>query len=205
MPLPFAVPTMRAPLERVTCASLDRVSVVMMAVAKGSAAPSSSSGRCSTPLSTLSIGSRWPMTPVDAVMTSASPTASTLARASAMSALSRAPCCPVAAFATPALTTRARSGAPLAYSSRLRVTQAAAVVERVPAKAQAQSRSLTTQLRSGLPLGLMPAAIAAARKPWGKVTSGKGSVMAARVKPRGTGLAGSGLGSSALPAAMRAA
>jgi len=107
------------------------------------------------------MGSRCPMMPVLAVRTSCVRVFMMPPSASAMSALSRAPCVPVAAFAMPAFTTRARTPCPAAYRSRLRVTQAAAVVLRVPANAHVQGTLLTTQLRSVRPLGLMPAASAA--------------------------------------------
>ena len=158
MPLPLAVPTMRAPVLSVALAVLGFVSVVMMAVANGGASSLMSSLRCSRPLSRRSIGSRCPMMPVLAVSTSWVRVFMMPPRASAMSRLSRAPWLPVAALAIPALTTSARTALPGAYSPRFLVTQAAAVVLRVPAKAQAQGALLTTQLRSVLPEGLRPAA-----------------------------------------------
>ena len=118
MPEPLAIPPTvnvapgypTSSPENVTAASFGRVSVVMMARA-AFAPPSRDSARYATgtPCSNVSMSSCTPMTPVEATMTSlagqptASPTSSATACALSM------PTLPVAAFAHPEFTTRARA------------------------------------------------------------------------------------------------
>ncbi len=107
MPAPLAIPPTVNP-PALACASFGPESVVRMASA--AASPPSAESRAAadeTPASTRSSGRRTPITPVERTTTasltipSASPTATAVASASA------SPAAPVAAFATPALTTTA--------------------------------------------------------------------------------------------------
>lgn len=132
MPAPLAIaPTVQF-WSWCSAACFGTVSVVMIARAASSpptSPPAISWTRCSTPGSTLSIGSRSPISPVEQTATSTAPVSvpqvdSAAATASAVAWVSAKPSGPVQAFAPPELSTTARSR-PVVSTCRLHSTGAA--------------------------------------------------------------------------------
>jgi len=137
MPAPLATPVTRT-LPTVRVQALARVSVVMMAVAKGAqdwaVSPASSAGRVDT---MRSLGSCTPITPVEFTSTASGAQSSSCATASTVAWQAASPCGPVAALAQPELTSSAVQWPRLrarfvrdtwigAAATRLRVNMAAA-------------------------------------------------------------------------------
>src|SRR3954452_18808402 len=183
MPAPLAIPPIVQPYPRCTVV-LGTESVVMIARA-ASSPPSSASPFTAavTPGSSLSIGSRTPISPVEATATSIAPMPSSAARCSAVAWLSWNPSGPVQALAPPELRTTARSR-PVESTCRLHCTGAAGNRLVVKTAAAAASRpSLTTTATSGLPDAFSPAATPAARNPWGAVTLTMPSVRSRPAEP----------------------
>ena len=149
-----------------------RVSVVMIASAAARLlAGDRREAAASIPAPTRSIGNGMPITPVDITRyCPALPPTAPAARRCISRALA-SPGSPVQALALPALMTTPRIAVELAVSvSRSTRTGAAATWLRVKMPAAEQSRSDMTITRSGLSDCLIPAATAAAVKPWGLVT-----------------------------------
>src|SRR5690606_35841386 len=120
------------------------------------------------PASTLSMGSRTPMTPVEATATSCGAVPRASATSAAMRRASARPSGPVTALALPLLATTARS-LPPATCSRVTCTGAACTLLVVNTAAAAAGTS-DTMTATSLRLRLMPACTPAARKPAGAVT-----------------------------------
>ena len=107
IPAPFAIPPTVRP-SRATTAVFDPLSVVRIASAAASPpSAESAAAAASTPARSFSIGSRGPITPVERTTTSSGRIPSRSATRSAVVRASTSPGTPVAAFATPALTTTA--------------------------------------------------------------------------------------------------
>src|SRR3954447_2388603 len=174
MPAPLAIPPIVQPSPRCTVV-LGTESVVMIARA-ASSPPSSASPFTAavTPGSSLSIGSRTPISPVEATATSIAPMPSSAARCSAVAWVSWKPSGPVQALAPPEFSTTARSR-PDRSTCRLHWTGAAGKRLVVKTAAPASSGpSLTTTATSSAPLDFSPAGTPAARKPCGAVTLMRG-------------------------------
>src|SRR3954452_4259817 len=170
MPAPLAIPPIVQPSPRCTVV-LGTESVVMIARA-ASSPPSSASPFTAavTPGSSLSIGTRTPLSPVEATATSIAPMPSSAARCSAVAWVSWKPSGPVQALAPPEFSTTARSR-PDRSTCRLHRTGAAGKRLVVKTAAAASSGpSLTTTATSGAPADFSPAATPAARNPAGTVT-----------------------------------
>ena len=149
----------------VTC--LGNASVVRIDSAKVEKSPLSCSRAALRPLTTLRLSSWTPMTPVDATATWSSGTPAHIAPAPCILAAASIPWPPVAALALPALTATARSWASL-VRVRLTITGAARTPELVKRAALVvPGSSETSRPTSRPPLGLIPAATPAARKPAG--------------------------------------
>src|SRR5918998_1159010 len=121
------------------------------------------------PTVSFSIGSRTPMSPVEATATSIAPMPSSAAACSAVAWVSWKPSGPVQALAPPELSTTARARSP-ASTWRLQSTGAAG--KRLVVKTAAAASSgpwLRTTATSGSPLDFKPAATPAAENPWGAV------------------------------------
>src|SRR3712207_2235253 len=174
MPAPLAMPpTVQPPSGplRACTVVLGTLSVVMIARA-ASGPPSSLSAFTAavTPAVSLSMGSRTPMSPVEATATSMAPMPSSPAACSAVAWVSRKPSGPVHALAPPELRTTARARSP-PRTWRLQSTGAAG--KRLVVKTAAAASCgpwLRTTATSGSPLDLSPAATPAAEKPLGAVT-----------------------------------
>src|SRR3954468_15185976 len=173
MPAPFAIPpTVQPPSGPLRCCTVvfGTESVVMIARA-ASGPPSSESAwtAAETPAVSLSMGSRTPISPVDATAMSIAPRPSSPAACSAVAWVSWKPSGPVQALAPPELRTTARARSP-ASTCRLHSTGAAGKRLVVKTAAAASSGpSLTTTATSGAPEDLSPAATPAAEKPFGAV------------------------------------
>src|SRR5919204_2063043 len=176
MPAPLACAQRRTvPPGRSTAsvARFSKASVVMIAAAK-SASPSGRSSRRAParPLTTACESSGTPMTPVEATATRSASTLATIAPAPCILAASSGPRPPVAALALPELATTARM-APSFVRSWVRSTGAARTPDRVNRAALVVSGASDTSSATSLPpLGLIPAATPAARKPAGSPPSG---------------------------------
>lgn len=176
MPAPLAMPpTVHVPsgVSTETCAVLATVSVVMIAVA--AARPPSvdnAAAAVSTPASSASIGTGWPITPVDATTTSPEEMPSTSPTFSAVSCTCTKPSGPVQTFAEPELSTTAET-TPSLTTCRDHTTgcPTTRLVVNTPAPTCA-GPSFTTRARSGRPEGLSPATTPDARNPAGAVTPG---------------------------------
>ena len=177
MPAPLAMPPTVQPVPCATVV-LGRVSVVMMASA-AAGPPSRDRPRTAsrTPGSSLSIGSRSPIRPVEHTATSPAPTmsrafAAVIAAAvcSAVAWVSWKPAGPVQAFAPPELSTTARTTPPCTtcwlHSTGAALTRLAVKTPATPASGP----SLITRATSGAPEDFSPAATPAARNPRGTVT-----------------------------------
>jgi hypothetical protein len=155
----------------VTTDVLWTVSVVLMAMAAFSPPCSlRAAAAFSTPGSSLSMGSRTPMRPVEATATSPAPIPRTSAAFSAVAWVSWKPLGPVQALAPPELSTTAVSSPLLRTCSDHRT---GAALTRLDVKTPAAARRgpvLTTRARSGLPFSLIPAAMPAAVNPFAAVT-----------------------------------
>src|SRR5690606_15362074 len=124
----------------------------------------------STPGSSLSMGSRTPMSPVEQTAISAAPVPRTSAAFSAVAWVSWKPLGPVQALAPPELRTTAVNF-PLLRTCSDQSTGAA--LTRLEVKTPAAARRgplLTTRARSGFPFSLIPAAMPAAVNPLAAVT-----------------------------------
>ena len=190
IPEPLAMPPMRTrrPPNRASRAiCLSTRSVVRIARAAASPpslARAATSG--SRPAMRVSIGIGTPITPVEQMSTSSAAKSSRWARAAVAARLSARPRSPVQALAWPELVSTARARPPLAASrSAQRSTQAARTNEVVKLPAQTAPSGASSRERSGLPEGLRPAVIPAARKPAGAVRppgmGSQGLVMAGRM------------------------
>ena len=171
MPAPLAIPPTVQP-SLVTTLVLCTVSVVLIAMAAFSPPCGESSAAArSMPGRSLSIGSRMPMSPVEATATSpALCPSSTSATFSAVAWVSWKPLGPVQALAPPELRTTALTSPPLSTCSDHRT---GAALTRLEVKTPAAARRgpvLTTRARSGLPFCLIPAAMPAAVNPFAAVT-----------------------------------
>ena len=170
MPAPLAMPATVKP-SRFTTTVFGTVSVVM--IATDAAAPpsvdSSAVADC-TPASSLSIGNRSPISPVEHTATESEAIPSSSAARSAVATVSAYPFGPVQALAPPELRITARR----LPSCRIeRVHRTGAACTRLPVNTPAAAcsgPSLTTRARSGRPDGLSPAVTPAARNPSGAVT-----------------------------------
>src|SRR5690606_22277863 len=193
MPAPLAMPPMLQPAPPTAAAStttvLGTVSVVMMATAASwPPASDSAAAAASTPLSSVSMGSRTPMRPVEHTPTSPAETSRpwawrAAATCSAVLCASWKPAAPVAAFAPPELRTTA-SRRPSAIAWRLQMTGAATTRLDVNTPAAVNwGPSLTTSATSGLPEALRPAVTPAATNPWGCVTLTMPPLPARRSRP----------------------
>ena len=171
MPAPFAMPPIAQWCGEWYSAVLGTVSVVM--IASAAAGPPSSDRSwvaSSMPASTLSMGSRTPISPVEQTATSVTSAPIASAVHSAICRASARPARPVQALAPPELSTTAASR-PSATASRDHSTGAALNALLVnTAAAWASGPLLTTRARSGRPDALMPAVTPAAVKPLGVVT-----------------------------------
>ena len=151
-----------------TLARFSLASVVWIACWKAAspwAAISSLASRM--PLSIASTG-RWSlMPPVDASATSAGSTPSAIAAAACVLAASSSPRAPVAAFAQPEFASTARSAFRRQRSRVSRTGAAGVPLEVKRAALTGLCASHSSRPRSGLPLGLIPHATPAARKPLG--------------------------------------
>src|SRR3954453_18885380 len=173
LPAPFPLPPpVQPPSGPLRCCTVvfGTESVVMIARA-ASGPPSSESAwtAAETPAVSLSMGSRTPISPVDATAMSIAPRPSSGAVCSAVAWVSWKPSGPVQALAPPELSTTARARAP-ASTCRLHTPGAAGkrLVVKTPA-ATSSGPSLTTSATSGSPLVFRPAATPAARNPAGAV------------------------------------
>src|SRR3954452_2655913 len=181
MPAPLAMPPTYQP-SRCCTVVFGTESVVMIARA-ASGPPSSESALTAalTPAVSLSMGSRTPISPVEATATSIAPSPSSAAACSAVAWVSWKPPGPVQALAPPELRATARSRPP-ERTWRLHCTGAAGKRLVVKTAAAASSGpSLTTSATSASPEDFSPAATPAARKPWTAVT-----VTMSSVRSRGT-------------------
>src|SRR3954470_7404917 len=183
MPAPLAIPPTDQP-SRCCTVVFGTVSVVMIArAASGPPSAERPLAAAVTPGSSLSIGSRTPISPVEATATSIAPRPSSAARCSAVAWLSWKPSGPVQALAPPELRTTARSR-PVESTCRLHCTGAAGNRLVVKTAAAASSGpSLTTTATSGLPDAFSPAATPDARNPWGAVTLTMPSVRSRPAEP----------------------
>src|SRR5271165_6066894 len=162
----------RPPEATLRKAIFTTVSVVLIASAAASPpAREASATAASTPGSSLSIGSRSPIRPVEQTAISPAPTSpSAAARCSAVACVSWKPSGPVQALAPPELSTTARTRPPLT-TCRVQVTGAACTRLVVnTAAADHVGPSFRTTATSGWPDCFSPAATPAARKPSGAVT-----------------------------------
>ena len=121
----------------------------------------------------MSIGT--PITPVEQTRMSPASASRRPATCSAVAVVSAAPRAPVQALAEPELTMTARAapGRPCSPATTSRDHTAGAAMNRLVVKTPAATSSgpsLTTRARSGLPEGLSPALMPAARKPLAAVT-----------------------------------
>ncbi len=173
MPAPLAMPPTVQPSWAVTVAVLCTVSVVLMAMAAASPPSSDSAATAvSMPGSSLSMGSRTPIRPVDATATSpalCSPP-SACATFSAVAWVSWKPLGPVQALAPPELRTTALTEAPRMTCSDQSTGAALTRLEVKTPAAASRGPWLTTRARSGLPFALIPAAMPAAVNPCAAVT-----------------------------------
>ena len=187
MPEPLAIPPRRTVLPaslKVLLAALGTRSVVMMPRAASASAwgprarPVTS---WATPRAILSIGSCGPITPVELGTTSRG--FSWIPRLAKCSATRwqvwmawPTPSWPVASLAQPELMTMAWA-CPLRRWRLPAMTGAPGRRFFVKTAAAVQGRSARISVMSGLPEGLRPQVVPAARKPWGKVTQrGRGEV-----------------------------
>ena len=169
IPAPFPIPPTTKPSPPAT-AVFGPASVVRIAWDAAGPPPGERvAAAASTPLNSFSIGSRGPMTPVDRTMTSSGASPRSRAVYAAVAAASSSPGRPVAAFATPALTTTACGCA----SSRWRretTTGAAWTRFRVHIAHPTAGTSERTSATSGFPDGRIPAETPAATNPRAAVT-----------------------------------
>jgi hypothetical protein len=147
------------------------VSVVLIASAAGRPpARDAPATAAPTPGSSLSIGSRSPIRPVEQTAISPGESPIAAARCSAVAWVSRNPARPVHALAPPELSTTARTRPPLT-TWRVQITGAACT--RLDVKTAAAARegpSFSTTARSIWPDSFSPAVTPAARNPSGAVT-----------------------------------
>ena len=172
MPAPLAIPPTRQvvpPTVKSTLVCFGFVSVVMMARAASGPPSRDSRGAASAmPARSFGIGSRTPITPVEATTTCSTGQPTACAVSAAISLASARPASPVAALAQPAFATIARVRPPARCSRETRTGAACArLVVKTPA--DTHGPSATTSARSSRS-GLMPDATPAARKPSGAVT-----------------------------------
>ena len=156
--------------ERVRVAIFTRVSSVRMASAACSASGlrlATASGRVARILCT---GSRWPMTPVDAVSTAPTGMRSSAATASHTALTSARPAGPVSAFALPLLTSTAWM--PPAGSRPCASSTGAALARFWVKTPAAEHGASLTMSATSLRLGLMPACRPANLNPSGTFTGG---------------------------------
>src|SRR5690625_1942336 len=172
IPAPLAMPPTRTPESVVRSAVLGTVSVVMIALAaaaSGSAPAASRVAPVVMPASSVCIGRRSPIRPVEQTSTSWAETSSVAAKCSAVRRVSARPSGPVQALAPPEFRTTARAR-PSATASRDQITGAAWTRLAVnTAAALWRGPSLTIRVRSVAPVDFSPAARPAARKPRGRV------------------------------------
>ena len=124
----------------------------------------------STPGSSLSMGSRSPISPVEQTAISPGESSMAWARCSAVACVSWKPGAPVQALAPPELSTTARTRPPL---TTWRVHSTGAAWTRLEVNTAAAARdgpSFRTTATSGWPDSFSPAATPAARNPSGAVT-----------------------------------
>src|SRR5271165_59505 len=147
------------------------VSVVLIASAAARPpAREASATAASTPGSSLSIGNRSPIRPVEQTAISPAPTSIAVAKFSAVACVSWKPSGPVQALAPPELSTTARTRPPLT-TWRVQVTGAACTRLVVnTAAVYHEGPSFRTTATSGWPDCFSPATTPAARKPSGAVT-----------------------------------
>ena len=182
MAAPFARPSSETdlpPKSLRALTSLGRVSVVRIALDtrwKLAASLESDESTVARPDSSRSIGSWWPMMPVEATRTSSGRQPSTRAATSAVRLAFASPVSPVAALALPALMTIARM---LDDGTRARshFTGAAHTRFVVNVPAAEQGPSATIAARSSPPEGLIPAFVADARNPRGMFRGGCSAMM----------------------------
>src|SRR6185437_8179875 len=167
---PLAIPPMEYPSGR-RKAIFTTVSVVLIASAAARPpAREASATAALTPGSSLSIGSRSPIRPVEQTAISPAESSIAAARCSAVACVSWKPSGPVQALAPPELSTTARTRPPLT-TWRDHLTGAACT--RLLVKTAAAARdgpSLMTTATSRSPDAFSPATTPAARKPSGAVT-----------------------------------
>ena len=172
MPAPLAwAASLTAPLVRCTSrqARLGPLSLVRIAPEKLSASRPSSSQALPTPATTLSRGSSIPITPVEATPTCAGSTPIRRAAASCIAAAVSSPRWPSPTFAQPEFATTARRRLSSAcFDTSTGAPSRAFVVKRA---AETVSGASETSTPTSSPLGLMPAATPAARKPVGSSVS----------------------------------
>jgi hypothetical protein len=169
IPAPLAIPPTTNPAP---CAMdvFGPASVVRIASDAAGPPPGESvAAASSTPLTIFSIGSRGPMTPVERTTTSSVASPSSPAVCTAVATASSSPARPVAAFATPALTTTA-CGSAASRWRRETTTGAAWTRFRVHSAQPTAGVSERTRATSGFPDGLIPADTPEAAKPLASVT-----------------------------------
>ncbi len=170
IPAPLVQPisvTFSPPALTVRRATLRARSVVRIPSANDSKPPAWSAGASAAmPGSILAIGSRWPMTPVEATRTSVRSAPSASAVSATMRRASARPPGPVQALALPLLTTTARTR-PLPRRSIARDTRTGAAATRLRVNTAAALAGCWHAIiaRSGAPLALIPARMAPLRKP----------------------------------------
>ena len=152
-------------------AILTTVSVVRIAsAANRPPARDTAATAASTPGSSLSMGSRSPISPVEQTAISPGESSMAWARCSAVACVSWKPGAPVQALAPPELSTTARTRPPL-ITWRVHSTGAAWTrLEVNTAAAARDGPSFRTTATSGWPDSFSPAATPAARNPDGAVT-----------------------------------
>src|SRR5258706_6268085 len=164
MPAPFAIPASAKPRPR-RWTSFATVSVVRIAsAARSKPRGESASTARGMPSRRRSIGRSRPITPVDATWTSRARAPISRATRAVISRASRRPRAPLATFEIPLFTTTPRARAPR-MCARDTTTGAPGKRLVVNTAAATAGESETISARSGRPLGLMPQAIPAARKP----------------------------------------
>ena len=171
IPAPFASPVTRhrlPPASKTAVNRFGRVSVVMMPRAAASP-PSARSpfANASMPGRIFPMSSRTPMRPVEHTSISSAPTPTCLAAQAAMSVASRIPALPVHAFAWPLFTTTPRVRPNFSTRARSSRTVAACTWFVVNVAATVAGRSLSNIAMSAVPLAFSPAAVPAARHPFG--------------------------------------
>ena len=175
MPAPLAMPPMvyrrSAFVPPCRKAILTTVSVVRIAsAANRPPARDTAATAASTPGSSLSMGSRSPISPVEQTAISPGESSMAWARCSAVACVSWKPGAPVQALAPPELSTTARTRPPL---TTWRVHSTGAAWTRLEVNTAAAARdgpSFRTTATSGWPDSFSPAATPAARNPDGAVT-----------------------------------